>query len=121
MKSLLIPDIECTTHTFKCMNGIPACIPTSWVCDGHHECFDGSDESPDICGEHYIYYKGFQKLFTEEYNYLPLKEIGHVMRTNSLVVVVIQDAYQRQGHATSWEIVQMRVMRLENFVVSNFQ
>ena len=55
MKGLFISDIECTTDTFKCMNGIPACIPTSWVCDGHHECLDGSDESPDICGEQIIF------------------------------------------------------------------
>ena len=54
IKDLVISDIECTSQTFKCMDGIPACIPSSWVCDGHRECLDGSDESPDICGEQII-------------------------------------------------------------------
>ena len=44
----------CNEDTFNCTTGVPACIPTSWVCDGHNECIDGSDEEQTICGKLHI-------------------------------------------------------------------
>ncbi|CAI6349241.1 unnamed protein product [Macrosiphum euphorbiae] len=32
---------------FYCSNGL--CIKSSWVCDGHKDCSDGSDENKELC------------------------------------------------------------------------
>lgn len=40
---LFSPDTTCSPSAFTCANR--RCVPTSWRCDGHNDCFDNSDES----------------------------------------------------------------------------
>ena len=50
--NLFLPgDVLCSKNTFNCTNKVPACIPNSWVCDGHNECSDGSDENKGMCSK----------------------------------------------------------------------
>lgn len=40
----------CNPSQFTCTNG--NCIPQSMVCDGNNDCWDNSDEAPELqCGE----------------------------------------------------------------------
>ena len=43
--------MTCTKEEFGCSNGVPHCIPKTWVCDGDRECTDGSDEELGQCGK----------------------------------------------------------------------
>uniref|UniRef100_A0A1I8JPQ8 Very low-density lipoprotein receptor n=1 Tax=Macrostomum lignano TaxID=282301 RepID=A0A1I8JPQ8_9PLAT len=38
----------CGPDQFRCLDG-KSCVTRSFVCDDFKDCFDGSDESPDIC------------------------------------------------------------------------
>ena len=44
---LFAAQIACGLRQFQCTNGL--CKPMSWVCDGHDDCGDGSDESQITC------------------------------------------------------------------------
>ena len=44
-------ELACNEDAFNCSNGIPECIPKTWVCDGHEECTDSSDEAHTVCGK----------------------------------------------------------------------
>ena len=44
-------DLFCNKDAFNCSNGMPTCIPKTWVCDGYEECADGSDEAQTVCGK----------------------------------------------------------------------
>lgn len=40
--SFWLTDNTCSPIAFTCAN--QRCVPRSWHCDGHNDCFDGSDE-----------------------------------------------------------------------------
>ena len=46
------PTPACTSAQYACSDGVPACIPDVWECDGIVDCSDGSDEAS--CGKSYI-------------------------------------------------------------------
>ena len=60
------------------------------------------------------------ELLILDYKYYIFKQLGHVMRTNLPVELVIQGAFHKQDHVTNWMIVLMGVMRLQHSVVSRF-
>lgn len=41
--NLLFLDSTCSPSAFTCAN--QRCVPASWRCDGHNDCFDNSDEN----------------------------------------------------------------------------
>lgn len=41
-KKIYSSDNTCSSSAFTCAN--QHCVPRSWRCDGHNDCFDGSDE-----------------------------------------------------------------------------
>ena len=58
------------------------------------------------------------ELLILDYKYYIFKQLGHVMRTNLPVELVIQGAFHKKDHATNWMIVLMGVTRLQHSVVS---
>ena len=115
VNTFILDELLCSTDTFNCTNDIPTCIPTSWVCDGHIECIDGSDENIEMCGG-YSYVLLFSRSCT--INVLSFKQHGNVRRTNSPVKLVLHVAFRKQENAINCMIVLIKVMRLENSVVS---
>ena len=93
----ILGEISCLADTFNCTNGSPTCIPNSWVCDGHNECHDGSDENRDLCGEKLFFLYSYRFLIT---NFIFLKLNGNVRRTNSHVKMVIHCAFHNRELAT---------------------
>ena len=43
---MLLKGDKCTENSFKCAND--QCVPSTKVCDGTSDCYDGSDEA-EIC------------------------------------------------------------------------
>ena len=42
--------VTCSEAEFLCDDG--HCILKRWLCDGEHDCKDGSDEKDGVCGEY---------------------------------------------------------------------
>ena len=50
------PSIPCSDGQFQCKDTtIRQCINKKWVCDGHADCYDDSDE-PASCSMYHISY-----------------------------------------------------------------
>ena len=115
INTFILDELSCSKDTFNCTNDVPSCIPISWVCDGHDECIDGSDENIEMCGG-YLFVLLFSRICT--LNVLSFKQHGNVRRTNSPVKLVLHVAFHKQENATNCMIVLITVMRLKNSVVS---
>lgn len=53
---------NCTADQFTCHSGNGECVALAWMCDGHRDCSDGSDEAE--CSK--ILHEGY---FTYAYSY----------------------------------------------------
>ena len=65
LSPLILGKLSYSTGTFNCTNGIPACVPKSWVCDGDNECLDGSDETKEMCGRDLFILRAAPKISLE--------------------------------------------------------
>ena len=67
------------SNEFECTAG--GCIIGDWVCDGEADCFDGSDEGEDLCGQPTAPPTGkkvlsvYKYLNITKFNYLPSNNI----------------------------------------------
>ncbi|KAK6624765.1 hypothetical protein RUM44_011625 [Polyplax serrata] len=57
MKSVSKVNVTCSPDEFTCLN--KDCIKSTWVCDGHPDCLDGSDETVG-CGSKMTCHGGFK-------------------------------------------------------------
>ena len=48
----LLDAMICEDDEYKCQEGYPACIHTSWICDGYPQCMNKDDEN--TCGEWHL-------------------------------------------------------------------
>ena len=111
----------CNEDTFNCTYGVPSCIPMSWVCDGHKECSDGSDESQTICSKLCQFYSIFlhiKKVLPAPLAKIILQKTGHARKDCLHVMTVFHDAFRQHKNATDTKIVLMEVMRLAAYAVS---
>lgn len=46
---IFVVDDECQGDMKQCLDG--TCIPESWLCDGHADCVNGTDESGVECSK----------------------------------------------------------------------
>ena len=77
--------VSCSETEYACSSG--RCIPARWQCDREQDCDDGSDESEDICGKLFLFFKlhhrvnMFYRLFLMKF----LLILFHAMQTISLI------------------------------------
>ena len=50
MNNYLLDAMTCQDDEYSCLDGYPACIHTSMVCDGVPQCMNKDDEN--TCGEY---------------------------------------------------------------------
>ena len=54
MKDVNVLEELCDGHWCESWSNISYCVLDYWLCDQWSDCKDGSDESDDICGKHFI-------------------------------------------------------------------